>query len=188
MNKGTTRRTTRALAGTTPADAGGDASPPPAGRIVRVVMSGNDRQRRSSILARDVERAVVDLAAENAFQPRGLTGPFVLHLALAGGRLVLDIGDAADAPLTVVALALGPFRRLMKDYLMVVESHVVARSGALPGRMEAIDMGRRSLHNEGAELIGQRLRGKIEVDFETARRLFTLVCVLHQRLRATSNP
>lgn len=167
--------------GTAAAAPHGNAAAAPDGRLLRVLLSGDDRPRRSSILARDVEQAMVDLAAENSFQPRGLTGPFVLRLALIGGRLVFDIRDADETPLALVGLALGPFRRLMKDYLMVVESHAGAAGDGPAARIEAIDMGRRALHNEGAELIVQRLRGKIEVDFETARRLFTLVCVLHQR-------
>ena len=185
MIKGTNGRTPQQAADTAPGDAGEhggeDAAPPAGGRILRVMLSGDDTQRRSSILARDVDQAMIDLAAENSFQPRGLTGPFVLHLALLGGRLLFDIRDAGDQPLALVGLVLGPFRRLMKDYLMIVESQASAAGDAHAGRMEAIDMGRRGLHNEGAELIIQRLRGKIEVDFETARRLFTLVCVLHQR-------
>ena len=186
MSKGTTGGTPLRAADTPAEDAGehgsGDAAPPSSGRILRVLLSGDDRQHRSSILARDVDQAMIDLAADNSFQPRGLAGPFVLRLALIGGRLVFDIRDVDDEPLTLVGLALGPFRRLMKDYLMIVESHAAAAAAAEhPSRLEAIDMGRRGLHNEGAELIIQRLRGKIEVDFETARQLFTLVCVLHQR-------
>ncbi len=152
------------------------------GRILRVLLSDDPRTRRSQLLARDVDQAMAELAGENRFQPRGVTGPFVLRLALENGRLLFDIRDAGERPMAVLGLAIGPFRRLMKDYLMVVDSHAAAASIGHLSRMEAIDMGRRGLHNEGAELIIQRLRGKIDVDFETARRLFTLVCVLHQRL------
>jgi uncharacterized protein (UPF0262 family) len=132
----------------------------------------------------DRRAAVRDLLAGNRFDPKGLPhGPFSLHLAIREGRLVFDIRDAEDRPLRVLALALGPFRRLIKDYQLVVESHEMAvHDGHPEARVQAIDMGRRGLHNEGAELLAERLKGRIEVDFETARRLFTLVCALHQRI------
>ncbi len=149
------------------------------GRIIRVVLE-EDRARPAA-LTRDVEQAVADLAADSVFRPRGLTGPFVLHLSLTSGRLVFDIRDAADAPLNAIGLALGPFRSLVKDYLMIVESHAHAAGEGRTGRVEAIDMGRRGLHNEGATLVVERLHGKVDIDFETGRRLFTLVCVLLQR-------
>jgi uncharacterized protein (UPF0262 family) len=132
----------------------------------------------------DRRQAVEDLLAGNRFQPKGLgTGPFALAIAVREGRLILDIRDDAERPLHALVLALGPFRRLIKDYHMVVESHerAVAEGGA-EARIQAIDMGRRGLHNEGAALLAERLKGRIEIDFETARRLFTLVCALHQRI------
>jgi len=99
------------------------------------------------------------------------------------GRLILDIRDAEDKALHALVLALGPFRRLIKDYHLVVESHEKAVSeGGSEQRIQAIDMGRRGLHNEGATLLVDRLAGRIDLDFETARRLFTLVCALHQRI------
>jgi uncharacterized protein (UPF0262 family) len=132
----------------------------------------------------DRAQAVADLLAGNTFDPAGLPhGPYALHLEVRDGRLVLDIRDAAEAPLRIIALALGPFRRLIKDYHMVVASHEQAvTEGGSEARIQAIDMGRRGLHNEGAELLMERLSGRISVDFETARRLFTLVCALHQRI------
>ncbi len=132
----------------------------------------------------DRSQAVADLLAGNRFDPCGLLpGPYVLHLALRDGRLVFDIRTPDDTPLHALVLALGPFRRLIKDYAMVVESHEQAvREGAAEARIQAIDMGRRGLHNEGAELLSERLEGRIVLDFETARRLFTLVCALHQRI------
>jgi uncharacterized protein (UPF0262 family) len=132
----------------------------------------------------DRRAAVRDLLSGNRFDPKGLPrGPFALHLSVRDGRLVFDIRDVEDAPLRVLALALGPFRRLIKDYHLVVESHEMAvHGGHAEARVQAIDMGRRGLHNEGAELLVARLAGKIDIDFPTARRLFTLVCVLHQRI------
>ena len=114
--------------------------------------------------------------------PNGLLGPFVLRLSVFEGRLVLDVRDEADAPLTAVGLALGPFRGLIKDYQMLVDSHMKAIEEGRGERIQAIDMGRRGLHDEGAALLTERLAGKIRIDHDTARRLFTLVCVLHQRV------
>lgn len=132
----------------------------------------------------DRAQAVSDLVARNSFDPAELpAGPYVLHLEVRDGRLIFDIRDAADAPLRIIALALGPFRRLIKDYHMVVASHEQAvTEGGSDARIQAIDMGRRGLHNEGAELLCKRLDGRVSLDFETSRRLFTLVCALHQRI------
>ena len=129
----------------------------------------------------DRRQAIADLLAGNHFDPPNLPpGPYALAVSVREGRLVLDIRDVDNRPLPVLALALGPFRRLIKDYHMVVEAHerAVAESGP-ESRVQAIDMGRRGLHNEGAELLQQRLKGRIDVDFETARRLFTILCVLY---------
>ncbi|MFH5925285.1 UPF0262 family protein [Roseomonas xinghualingensis] len=138
----------------------------------------------SAFAEADRQQAVADLLARNCFIPAGLPpGPYVLHLGLRDGRLVLDIRDQSDAPLHAYVLALGPFRRLIKDYQMVIEGHEQAvTEGAAEARIQAIDMGRRGLHNEAAELLRERLKGRVKLDFETARRLFTLVCALHQRI------
>ncbi|MEN0074626.1 MAG: UPF0262 family protein [Paracraurococcus sp.] len=132
----------------------------------------------------DRRQAVADLLTDNRFDPIGVPGgPFALYLCVRDGRLVFDIRDGQDRPVRAVALALGPFRRLIKDYHLIVESHEQAvAEGGHEARIQAIDMGRRGLHNEGAELLMQRLEGRIGLDFETARRLFTLVCALHQRI------
>jgi uncharacterized protein (UPF0262 family) len=131
----------------------------------------------------DRRQAVEDLLAGNSFRPNGLAGPFGLAIMVRDGRLILDIRDAEDKALHALVLALGPFRRLIKDYHLVVESHEKAvTEGGSEQRIQAIDMGRRGLHNEGATLLVDRLAGRIDLDFETARRLFTLVCALHQRI------
>jgi uncharacterized protein (UPF0262 family) len=132
----------------------------------------------------DRQQAVEDLLTSNSFAPVGLPpGPYVLHLSVRDGRLVLDVRDAEDAPLHAYLLALGPFRRILKDYAMVIEGHEQAvTDGAADARIQAIDMGRRGLHNEAASLLQERLADRVVLDFETARRLFTLVCALHHRI------
>ena len=150
--------------------------------LVRIVLP--DAQPLPSPYAEaDRRQAVEDLLAGNSFRPNGLAGPFGLAIMVRDGRLILDIRDAEDKALHALVLALGPFRRLIKDYHLIVDSHELAvREGGHEARIQAIDMGRRGLHNEGAELLVARLEGRIGLDFETARRLFTLVCALHQRI------
>lgn len=131
------------------------------------------------------ERAVAlfDLIEESSFRPEGDpgSGPYTLRIGLAEQRLVLDVArDSGEAVATHI-LSLGPFRRIVKDYRFICESYHEAIRSASLSRIEAIDMGRRGLHNEGAQLLAERLASKIAVDFPTARRLFTLVCVLHWR-------
>ena len=154
-------------------------------RLDRVILDGESPNNLSPYIEADREQAVADLAAANHFAPligTDQAGPYALHLSILEGRLVFDIRDVADHPLTAIGLALGPFRRLMKDYELLVDSHIKAVEEGREQKIQAIDMGRRGLHNEGAELMVQRLAGKIEIDFDTARRLFTLVCVLHQKI------
>jgi uncharacterized protein (UPF0262 family) len=163
------------------------ASDPATRRVAELVLP-DATPLRSAHAEADRRQAVADLLAGNSFDPLGVPGgPFTLHLCVRDGRLVFDIRNAAGESVRAVALALGPFRRLIKDYHMIVESHELAvgevgSGGAQEARIQAIDMGRRGLHNEGAELLVARLDGRIGLDFETARRLFTLVCALHQRI------
>ena len=154
-------------------------------RLDRVILDGDSPNNLSPFIEADREQAVADLAAANHFAPligTGQPGPYALHLSIQEGRLIFDIRDVPGEPLIVVGLALGPFRRLVKDYQLLVDSYIKAVEEGREQRIQAIDMGRRGLHNEGAELMTQRLAGKIDIDFDTARRLFTLVCVLHQRV------
>jgi uncharacterized protein (UPF0262 family) len=124
--------------------------------------------------------AIFDLLAENLFRlESGPGGPYRLRLALAGDRLNFEVSAADGAPLTSVPVGLGSFRRLVKDYTLICESYYDAIKSAPPSRIEAIDMGRRALHDEGSGLLIERLKGRIEVDQPTARRLFTLLCALH---------
>lgn len=156
---------------------------PQDGHLARLVLEGESLTRLSPVLEADRAQAVADLLAENRFAPAGLPpGAFLLRLSIQQGRLVFDIRRPDDTPLTAIVLALGPFRRLIKDYQLLVDSHILAVQEGREERIQAIDMGRRGLHNEGAELMMARLRGKVAIDFATARRLFTLICVLHQRI------
>ena len=174
----------------TPVEAAAASAAVVPGRLARIVLTGEALTRLSPILEADRAQAVADLQAENRFVPvrarpgaaAPYEGPYALHLSIQEGRLVFDVRCMDDAPLVIIALALGPFRGLIKDYEMLVESHVKAVEEGREARIQAIDMGRRGLHNEGAQLMLDRLAGKIVIDFETARRLFTLVCVLHQRV------
>ena len=140
--------------------------------------------RLSPLVEAERAQAVADLQAENRFQPITIStaGPYALRLSIQEGRLVFDIRAMDDSPLIAIVLAMGPFRGLIRDYQMLIESHIKAVEEGREARIQAIDMGRRGLHNEGATLMTRRLEGKVAIDFETARRLFTLVCVLHQRV------
>jgi uncharacterized protein (UPF0262 family) len=126
--------------------------------------------------------AIYDLVTDNSFiltaKPEG---PYRLRLSTADGRLIFDVMNGAEQRLSLIGLSMSPFRRIVKDYFMICESYYKAIRTATPSQIEVIDMARRGLHNEGSELLRERLAGKIEVDFDTARRLFTLVCVLHWR-------
>ncbi|MFG1479906.1 UPF0262 family protein [Xanthobacter sp. V4C-4] len=131
----------------------------------------------------DHERATAiwDLIEDNSFFPCGDPGegPYKLHISLMDNRLVLDIKREGDEQVVQHHLSLTPFRKVVKDYFLICESYYAAIRTASPSQIEAIDMGRRGAHNEGSELLQERLKGKIEVDFDTARRLFTLICALH---------
>jgi len=136
--------------------------------------------RRNPDIEHERAVAIYDLLEENHFEPEGdADGPFKLVLSVSENRLLFDIRDENDQAVKVVPLALQPFRRTVKDYFTVCESYFTAIKSASPSKIEAIDMGRRGLHNEGSELLVSQLKGRIDVDFNTARRLFTLLCVLH---------
>jgi uncharacterized protein (UPF0262 family) len=127
--------------------------------------------------------AIFDLIEENCFQPindEG-NGPYKLRLSLVDSRLVFAVSREDGTEVVTHILSLTPFRRIVKDYFMICESYYEAIRTASPSQIEAIDMGRRGLHNEGSQTLLDRLAGKLDVDFDTARRIFTLVCVLHWR-------
>lgn len=151
-------------------------------RIVKVALDERTVVRRSPEVEHERAVAIFDLIEDNSFAPNGAnSGPYSLHLSIEENRLILDIRSEEEQPVGKVMLALGPFRRVVKDYFTVCESYFAAIKTASPSQIEAIDMGRRGLHNEGAELLRERLAGKVDLDGNTARRLFTLICVLHIR-------
>jgi uncharacterized protein (UPF0262 family) len=127
--------------------------------------------------------AIFDLIEENSFWPVNDTGdgPYKLKLSLAEQRLVFAISRESGETVATHILSLTPLRRIVKDYYMICESYYAAIRTSTPSHIEAIDMGRRGLHDDGSQTLKDRLAGKIEIDFDTARRLFTLVCVLHWR-------
>lgn len=126
--------------------------------------------------------ALFDMKESNSFTVKGIeSGPYVLSLALAEGRLVFDVADQGGARVCLHSVAMSSVRRLVKDYAMICESYHAAIRNAAPSQIEAIDMGRRGLHNEGAEVLQEALAERIEINLETARRLFTLVCSLNAR-------
>ena len=155
----------------------------PGSRLAHIVLEGEALSRLSPLLEADRAQAVADLKADNRFLPEaGGPGPFGLRLSIQEGRLVFDVRSEDDVRLRTIVLALGPFRGLIRDYQMLVDSHIIAVAEGREARIQAIDMGRRGLHNEGADLLVARLAGKVAIDFATARRLFTLICVLHHRV------
>jgi uncharacterized protein (UPF0262 family) len=133
---------------------------------------------------RDIEHeravAVYDLIEENSFAPVGHDdGPYALTLGITENRLVLDIRRENGKPVIAHLLSLSPFKRIVKDYFLICDSYYAAIRTATPDRIEAIDMGRRGLHDEGSRILQDAIKSKVKVDFDTARRLFTLLCVLH---------
>ncbi len=151
-------------------------------RIADITLDEHSVIRRSAEIEHERRVAIFDLLENNHFAPLGDDrGPYTLHLAIEDNRLVFNITGAGGAALERVVLPIRPFRSLIKDYFTICGSYFEAIKRATPSQIEAIDMGRRGLHDEGSELLRERLADKIELDLETARRLFTLLCVLHIR-------
>ena len=151
-------------------------------RIVKIELDERTVVRRSPDVEHERAVAMFDLLEENHFAPSGpFEGPFHLHLSLEENRLIFDIRSDGDEPLTKITLPLTPFRTVVKDYFTVCETYYAAIKRASLTQIEAFDMGRRAVHNEGSDLLRERLEGKIGLDMNTARRLFTLICVLHIR-------
>jgi uncharacterized protein (UPF0262 family) len=160
------------------------STPPPDddahNRIVAVTLDEESIGRSGPDIEHERAIAIYDLVEQNLFVPTGApTGPFTLHIGITGNRLMFDIKCEDGTPVVVHLLSLTPFRRIVKDYFMICDSYYQAIRTATPDKIEAIDMGRRGVHDEGSRTLMERLEGKVRVDFETARRLFTLISVLH---------
>ena len=157
-----------------------DSAEPSKQRLVAVTLDESSIGRSNRDVEHERAVAIYDLLEQNFFAPVGRAGgPYTLHLSIADNRLCLDIKTADGEPVVAHFLSLSPLRRIVKDYFLVCDSYYQAIRTATPERIEALDMGRRALHDEGSTLLMERLKQKLEVDFDTARRLFTLVCVLH---------
>ncbi len=151
-------------------------------RITGITLDEHTVVRRSPDIEHERAVAIFDLLEENRFAPAsGLHGPFDLHLAIAENRLNIEVRSAANGASETIVLPLAPFRGIVKDYFMVCESYYEAIRRSSLVQIEAIDAGRRSLHDEGSILLMERLADKVVIDHDTARRLFTLICVLHLR-------
>ena len=153
-------------------------------RIAHVALDEATILWRSADVEQERRIAIYDLIEENSFRPlraveRGANGPYRLKLAVADGRLALSISDEDERLLEELILGLARFRRSIRDYFAICDSYYQAIRKATAAEIETIDMARRAIHNRAAELLLERLEGKVETDFATARRLFTLICVLH---------
>ncbi|HHS88965.1 MAG TPA: UPF0262 family protein [Rhodobacteraceae bacterium] len=154
-------------------------------RLIRVEIDDRNLPAPTPEIEQERKVAIFDLLEENSFSlPRRddrpvPEGPFALTLAIRERRLVFDIATEKGEKTAEFHLSLGPFRQVVKDYFQICESYFDAVKRLPPSQIEAIDMGRRGIHNEGARVLMERLEGKAEIDTDTARRLFTLICVLH---------
>jgi uncharacterized protein (UPF0262 family) len=151
-------------------------------RIAKITLDEHTVLRRSADIEHERATAIFDLLEENSFAPvNDASGPFHLHLGMDGSRLLFEIRTADDEPLDRIALGLAEFRPIIKDYFLICESYNHAIRDAPLSKITAIDQGRRALHNEASEQLRQRLALQVAIDFDTARRLFTLICVLQIR-------
>lgn len=153
-------------------------------RIIAIDLDEHTILWRSADVEQERRIAIFDLLEGNRFAPQrehpdGYAGPYRIKLRVEEGRLAIDMAREDGSHLETLVLGLGRFRRPIKDYFAICDSYYQAIRQATPQQIETIDMARRGIHNDAAELLKERLAGKIEVDFDTARRLFTLICVLH---------
>jgi uncharacterized protein (UPF0262 family) len=149
-------------------------------RLTAIRLDDASIRRGSSNIEHEREVAIFDILEANSFALEGRDdGPYTLNLSIIEDRLVFAVGQEAGADTFTVVLSLTPLRRIMKDYFIVCETYYQAIRTAPPSRIQSIDMGRRALHDEGSRVLSERLKGKITVDRDTARRLFTLICALH---------
>jgi uncharacterized protein (UPF0262 family) len=155
-------------------------------RLVSVVLDAASIERGTPDQEHERLTAIYDLVEENEFAlPDGRAGPFALHISMMSGRLAFDIRTEDGRHIITHGLSLSPFRRVIKDYFMICESYYEAIRTATAEQIEAIDMGRRGIHNEAAEIVIERLKDKVSIDFQTARRIFTLLAALSWTGRET---
>ncbi|THD37012.1 MAG: UPF0262 family protein [Sphingomonas sp.] len=155
-------------------------------RIKQIKLDERSILWRNADVEQERRIAIYDLIEENSFRPEreypdDYAGPYLLDLGVEEGRLVLALSREDGTPLEKLILSLGTLRRPIRDYFAICDSYYDAIRHASPAQIETVDMARRGIHNDAADLLKDRLAGKIEVDFNTARRLFTLICVLHIR-------
>ncbi|MEO0398832.1 MAG: UPF0262 family protein [Pseudomonadota bacterium] len=160
----------------------GDAQTDPNQKIVKIELDERSLAPATADVDHERKVAVYDLLEENYFSPIGAgEGPFELYLSYADRRLVLDVRREGGVALGQVHLSMTPFRKIIKDYFLLCESYYDAIRNAAPAQIETVDMARRGMHNEGSEILRERLKDKIALDLDTARRLFTLICSFHMR-------
>ena len=150
-------------------------------RLVKIKLDDSAGPRRSAEAEQERAIAIYDILEENQFGVPEHEGPFQLYLKLEGRHVHFDIRNADDIEIAQFFMAMGPLRRVIRDYFHVCDTYYDAIRTKSPSQIQAIDMGRRALHNEGSELLQSRLGGKVITDFKTARRLFTLICVLQSK-------
>jgi len=155
-------------------------------RIIDVTLDERTILWRNADIEQERRIAIYDLIEDNRFAPQkphpdGYAGPYKLALSVEDGRLALRIERADGSHLETLILGLARFRRPIRDYFAICDSYYQAIRASTPQQIETVDMARRAIHNDAAELLRERLEGKIDLDFDTARRLFTLICVLHIR-------
>ena len=151
-------------------------------RLISLELDETSIGRATTDIEQERSIAIFDILEENNFRPANHEGgPYTLKLSNIRDRFVMEIGDEQGNEIMTHILSMTPLRSIIKDYFMVFESHYEAIRSAAPGKIEAIDMARRGIHNEGSERLQERLAGKVEIDFDTARRLFTLLCALQKK-------
>ena len=155
-------------------------------RIIDIELDERSILKRNPDIEQERRIAIFDLLENNHFDPQGHDGPFRIRLRVEESRLAIELMDADGAALDTIRIGLTRFRRPVRDYFQICDSYFRAVRSADPKGLEAIDMARRGLHNEAAELLIECLNGKVKVDFDTARRLFTLICVLHIKQSTTA--
>jgi len=155
-------------------------------RIIAIDLDERSILRRSADIEQERRIAIFDLLEANHFDVAGHDGPFRVMLRVEEGRLAIELSGESGAALDTIRIGLARFRRPIRDYFQICESYFRAIRAGSPRGIEAIDMARRGLHNEAAALLVERLQGRVEMDFDTARRLFTLICVLHIKASTTA--